>query len=108
MADEEPGEHVAEDAAVADLPKSLNLLPPAANPLIHRLQDLCLMTIIQSVDQCSELHLLSRKYQPYILQNLPTTLPLSLAIVTVPDGLSWRRLTFQTFSRIPHGPSRTV
>jgi Leucine-rich repeat (LRR) protein len=105
---DEPAEPPPDDVPAADVPKSLNLLPPIANPLIHRLQDLCLMTIVQNFDECSQLHLVPRKYRAYILQNLPTTLPLPLAVMTIPDGLYWKRRTFQTFPRIPHDPSWKV
>jgi Leucine-rich repeat (LRR) protein len=102
-----PADGAAEAEAPADdLPKSFSLLPIVANRLIPRLQDLCLETIIQNFDQCSELHLIARKYRPKILQTLPITLPLSLAVMTIPDGIYWKRRTLQTFQKIIHDPAR--
>jgi hypothetical protein len=105
-----PPEETPVDAeAVSDeLPKTFSLLPVVANPLIPRLQDLCLETIIQNFAQCSDLHLVPKKYRPRILQNLPITLPLSLAVMAIPDGIYWKRRTLQTFVKIIHDPSRTT
>jgi hypothetical protein len=91
-----------------DLPKSFSLVPPVANPLIPRLQDLCVDTIIKNFDQCADLHLIATKYRTKILQTLPITLPLSLAIMALPDGIYWKRKTLETFPNITHDPARKI
>jgi Ran GTPase-activating protein (RanGAP) involved in mRNA processing and transport len=91
-----------------DLPKSFSLVPPVANPLIPRLQDLCVDTIIKNFDQCADLDRIATKYRTKILQTLPVTLPLSLAIMALPDGIYWKRRTLETFPNITHEPSRKI
>ncbi|KAH0788045.1 Leucine Rich Repeat family protein [Histomonas meleagridis] len=88
------------------LPKSFSSYPPIANPSIPRLIDLSLKTIIENFDKCSELHLIPKKYQARVLREISTNLPLNTSVMTIPDGIYWKRLTQEKFPHIPIDPAR--
>ena len=103
---------MTEEAPQADesLPKSLSVFPPVANPLIPRLVDLCLNTIIENFtnSECSKLALIPRRYQAKILSKLSLDIDLPLAVMTIPDGIYWKRLVQAKFPRVPHDPRMTA
>ncbi|OHT06108.1 hypothetical protein TRFO_25963 [Tritrichomonas foetus] len=90
----------------SDLPKSFTLLPTVANPLIPRLIDLCLDTIINNYEQCTELHLVPRKYHQKILRTIPETIPFPIAVMTIPDGIFWKRMMLSQFPNVPRNPAQ--
>lgn len=96
-----------EDVAVPeeDLPKSLVALPPVANPLIPRLVDLCVETIISNFKECSKLHLIPKKYRTKILQKIPQDLDLTTQVLVIPDGIYWKRICLAKFPGISHDPN---
>lgn len=92
-----------EEAALQEsgLLKSFSLLPTVANPLIPRLVDICLETIINNFDQCTELHSVPRKYHNKILRSIPESLDFPTAVMKVPDGIFWKRLMLSHFPNVP-------
>ncbi|OHT16819.1 hypothetical protein TRFO_12898 [Tritrichomonas foetus] len=88
------------------LPKSFNVLPTVANPLIPRLIDLCLNTIIANYESCTELHLVPRKYHQKVLRSIPENISFPIAVMTIPDGIFWKRLMLSQFPDVPRDPAR--
>ena len=88
-----------------DLPKSFSLLPTVANPLIPRLVDLCLDTIINNFEQCTELYRIPTKYHQKILRNIPENISFPIAVMKVPDGIFWKRLMLSQFPNVPRNPT---
>ena len=105
-AEDAPAEDAPNDVDEASLPTSFNVLPPVANPLIPRLQDLCMECITKNFDQCPQLYLLAPKYRQKVIQDLSLSLPLSLATMAIPDGPYWKRRLLGEFGDIPHDPAR--
>ena len=101
-----PADAVEPDVDESSLPTSFNVLPPVANPLIPRLQDLCMDCITKNFAECPQLYLLAPKYRQKVIQDLPLNLPLSLATMAIPDGLYWKRRLLSEFGDIPHDPTR--
>lgn len=107
MSSEQENTKVEEKPQDEKLPKSFTVLPPIANPKIPRLVDLCVDTIIKNFTECSKLHLIPRKYQTKILQKLPLDINLSHAVMTIPDGIYWKRIVQSKYANIPHSPKMT-
>jgi hypothetical protein len=102
MTEEKPTEQELEAK-----PISLNVLPPVANPLIPRLVDICLNTVIDNFTVCNKLHLVPRKYQTKILSKLSLKIDLAKAVMMIPDGIYWKRLVQANFPKAPHDPKMT-
>lgn len=101
MAEEKP------ETPAETLPKSLNVLPPIANPAIPRLVDICLNTIIDNFTECYKLYLVPRKYQAKILSKISLDIDLAKAVMMIPDGIYWKRLVQAKFPKAPHDPRMT-
>lgn len=105
-AEEQPPTETGTPLPENDLPKSFNVLPTVANPLIPRLVDLCLDTIINNFEQCTELYRIPKKYHQKILRNIPETISFPMAVMKVPDGIYWKRLMLSKFPNVPRDPAQ--
>ena len=100
--DASPEEEEVDDP---NLPTSLFVLPTVANPLIPRLVDLCLDTIINNFEQCTELHLIPKKYHQKILRSIPESIQFKTAVMSIPDGIFWKRMQLSKYPDVPRDPS---
>jgi len=89
------------------LPASFQVYPSVPNPLIPRLVDICIDTIVENYTDCSKLHLVPKKYHKTILQKLPFNISLPIAVMSIPDGIYWKKLLLHQFPGIPHDPTMT-
>ena len=80
--------------------------PPIANPAIPRLTDLALTAVVESFNSYPNFDRIPKKFRNKVLQTLDIDTPLTTAVISIPDGLFWKRLVLTRFSDLAYDPKR--